>query len=142
MRKSHAYPGSRAVASSTDVPRAIDKSQCSLNQERKEVIRSALDLIVELEEEAKSHWHVSMVAGFEDSTIFIHANDENRLALLNSAIEVGGVPVGLIAVDQSESDPVLRVRAYFEHQELEEFDAEPYLLAPTDHIRQSLLSRG
>jgi hypothetical protein len=102
----------------------------------------AEQLIAELDNDAAKHWYVAMAVGFETSTIFVHAEDENRLALLNSAIQAGGIPVGLIAADKIENQLALRVRCFSEHQDSEEFDAEGYLLALTHQIRENLLSRS
>jgi hypothetical protein len=103
-------------------------------------MRTTPDLIAELEEEAKKHWYVAMAVGFETSTIFVQAEDENRLALLNSAIHEGGIPIGLIAADKTGNQLALRVRCFSEHQNSEEFDAQGYLLALTHQIRENLLS--
>jgi homoaconitase/3-isopropylmalate dehydratase large subunit len=105
-------------------------------------MRSTPDLIAELEDEARNHWYVAMVVGFENSTIFVQAKDENRLAMLNSAIQVGAIPVGLIAADKTGNELTLQARCFSEHQDSEEFDAEGYLLALTNQVRETLMSRG
>jgi hypothetical protein len=103
-------------------------------------MRTTPDLIAELEDEARKHWYVTMVIGFETSTIFVRATDDNRIAMLNSAIQAGGTPVGLIAADKTGSTLTMRARAYPEHQESREFDAEGYLHALTNQVRQTLTS--
>jgi hypothetical protein len=101
-------------------------------------MRSTPDLIAELEEEAKKHWVVVMAIDFESSIAFVRAEDENRLATLNSAIQAGGTPVGLIAADKSEScELAMRIWVYPEHSDSKEFDAEGYLFALIDQIRQN-----
>jgi hypothetical protein len=101
-------------------------------------MRSTLDLIAELEEEAKSHWYVAMVVGFETSTIFIQAKDENRLEMLNSAIQAGGIPVGLITTDKSGTGLTISAHCYPEHQDSEEFDAKSYLTTLAEQVAGSL----
>jgi hypothetical protein len=103
-------------------------------------MRSTAELIAELEQEAQQHWYVTMVVGFENSTIFVQTKDENRLAMLNTAILAGGIPVGLIAVDKTKNELVLLTRVYPEHQDWE--GADGYLTSLTARVRESLLSRG
>jgi hypothetical protein len=104
-------------------------------------MRSTPDLIAELEDEATKHWVVMMAVGFEDSTIFVGAKDENRFAMLNSAIQAGGTPVGLIAADKSGNELTMRARVYPEHHDSNEFDASGYLHALIDQVRESLVTR-
>jgi hypothetical protein len=78
-------------------------------------MNSTPDLIAELEDEARNRWHVAMVVGFETSTAFVQAGDENRLVLLNSAIHAGGIPVGLIAADKTGNELTLQARCFSEH---------------------------
>jgi len=61
-------------------------------------MRSTVDLIQELDAEAQKFWFCSIVVGFETSTIFVAGNQEDRLQMLNEAVEQGGEPIGLIAV--------------------------------------------
>jgi hypothetical protein len=101
-------------------------------------MRGTPDLIAELEEEAKNHWIVVMAIDFETSIIFVRAEDENRLAMLNSAVQAGGTPVGLIAADKlSGCELAMSMRVYPEHWDSKELDAEGYLLALIDQIGQS-----
>lgn len=81
-------------------------------------MRSTPDLIAELEDEARKHWYVTMVVGFETSTIFVRATDDNRITMLNSAIQAGGTPIGLIAADKTGTGLAMRARVYPEHQGL------------------------
>jgi hypothetical protein len=105
-------------------------------------MRSTPDLIAELEDEAREHWHVVMAIGFETSTVFVRAKDENRIAMLNSAIQAGGTPVGLIAADKTERGLVTQVWAYPEHEDSQEFDAIGYLHALTLQVKESLESHA
>jgi hypothetical protein len=56
-------------------------------------MRTTEDLIMELEENAKGYAAAALVIGFESTTIFVMANDPNRLQLLNEAVALGGGPV-------------------------------------------------
>lgn len=57
-------------------------------------MRAIKELITELEENAKGHNSTALIIGFESSTIFVKADDPNRLQLLEQAIAFGGEPVG------------------------------------------------
>jgi hypothetical protein len=95
-------------------------------------MRSTPDLIAELDEEAKNHWIVVMAVDLETSITFVQAKDENRLAMLNSAIQEGGTPVGLIVADKSGCDVAMSMRVYPEHWNSKKIDAEGYLFALID----------
>ena len=101
-------------------------------------MRGTRDLIAELEEEARHHWDVVMAISFEASTIFVRANDENRLQTLNFAIQAGGIPVGLIATDNSGSELAMSWWVYPEHQDSEEL--EGCLSALIEQVRQNLVA--
>jgi hypothetical protein len=103
-------------------------------------MRNTPELIHELEDEAKNHWYVAMIVGFESSTISVQAKDENRLATLNSAMQAGGIPIGLIAVDRTESELTILARVYPEHQDSEVF-AEAYLIPLANQIRDLIVPR-
>jgi hypothetical protein len=105
-------------------------------------MRNTPDLIAELDDEATEHWHVLMVIGFEDSTIYVRPTDEGRLAQLNSAIEMGGTPVGLITADKTGHEVVMSTRVYPEHEGSEEFDAKGYLQDLVLRVKESWESPG
>jgi len=107
-----------------------------------EAMRNTPDLIAELEDEPREHGYVAMAVGFETSTVFVYPRDENRLAMLNSAIQVGGTPVGLITADITEGGLLMRVWPYPEHQDSEELDAEAYLRALVLQFRESCERTG
>jgi hypothetical protein len=111
-----------------------------LRAEGETTMRSGPDLIRELDHEAKNHWYAAMVLGFEASTSFVWSKDKNRLATLNSAIQAGGTPVGLITVDKLGNEFVMRTRIYPEHWHSQDFDAGAYLAALTNQIKETLHS--
>jgi hypothetical protein len=60
--------------------------------------RTTVELIEELDAEAPKFTHVLLAVGFEHATIFVRADDPNRLKALNDAVSAGGKPVGLIGL--------------------------------------------
>lgn len=76
-----------------------------------------------MDEEAKEHFACCIAVGFTDSTlrrpgacretsVFIDSTDPDRLRLLNDAIRDGGIPVGLIKIDQSPGEVTGKARTY------------------------------
>jgi hypothetical protein len=65
---------------------------------RKPKKRTTLDLIHELDAEAKRFTTVLLAVGFEKTSTFIRSNDDNRHQALNDAISEGGTPVALIGL--------------------------------------------
>jgi len=63
-------------------------------------MRSTVDLIKELETESAQHFCCILPVAFENTSIMINPTDENRLQLLNAAIQQGGIPIGLIVADK------------------------------------------
>ena len=61
--------------------------------------RSTVDLINELEAEAKSCATVGLAVGFEHRTLFIFSGGANNLENLNAMVNDGGQPVGFIRYD-------------------------------------------
>jgi hypothetical protein len=55
-------------------------------------MRSTVDLIKELETESAQHFCCILPVAFENTSIMINPTDENRLQLLNAAIQQGGIP--------------------------------------------------
>src|SRR5262245_62055990 len=59
-------------------------------------MRTTKDLIRELHDEADGAAFTALIIGFENTTLFVYANDEDPLSSLNRMIERGGEPVGLM----------------------------------------------
>jgi hypothetical protein len=89
-------------------------------------MRSAPELIAELEEAGSQFWLVQIVVGFENSTVFITASDANRLSLLQEAIDAGGQPIGMMAIDKSQGSLKILHTIYPENEEDAEW-IEKYL---------------
>jgi hypothetical protein len=68
-------------------------------------IRTTAELVAELEAEGPKFDAVFLAIGFDESATLIFANEPNKLAKLNRAVELGGEPAGLIAI-QKEGNKV------------------------------------
>jgi hypothetical protein len=73
-------------------------------------VRSADELIAELDAEGRRHDSVALIIAFEISTLPIFSTDQARRMLLHEALSLGGHPMGLIAVDQTGREPRLKIR--------------------------------
>ena len=62
-------------------------------------MRTTLDVIKELAEEANNFTGVTLAVGFEHTTTFIFANQTKPLEALDAAIEAGGNPIGFMGWD-------------------------------------------
>ena len=82
-------------------------------------MRSTKELIAELDAEATQHMNVAMVVAFENTTLPIFPADENRLMLLDNAVNVGGSPIGLIAFDRSTNGLTIATRVFPEYDAVE-----------------------
>lgn len=81
-------------------------------------MRTTKDLIEELEAEKGKFFVVALAVGFERTTTFVFANEENRLEKLNAAVQVGGEPVGLIGLmNEGGNRATLYTRMLAEHAE-------------------------
>jgi hypothetical protein len=74
--------------------------------------RSPEELITELDEEAPKHYVVMLAVGFEDTTVWIRPDNADRLRLLKDSINVGGVPIGLIAADYADGHLTFMTMVY------------------------------
>jgi hypothetical protein len=84
--------------------------------------RTTAELIEELDAEATKFTHVLLAVGFEHTTIFVRADDPNRLNALNDAVSAGGEPVGLIGVSIADG------RASFSRRALQEYAHEEWTI--------------
>lgn len=77
--------------------------------------RSTLDLIHELEAEAKHFTHCFLVVGFEKHNERVFATRTDRLEQLNELIEQGGIPLGFIGVTVRDDGLTLSHRVLGDH---------------------------
>ena len=103
-------------------------------------MRGTDELIAELEAEAKQHWGVYLAIGFENTSIFITASEADKHRLLNEAIQLGGIPVGMIYADCDGEYLVLKSRVYPEHAEAKA-EARAFLTKVCEEIRASVQTR-
>jgi hypothetical protein len=80
-------------------------------------MRSTVDLIKELETESAQHFCCILPVAFENTSIMIRANDEDRLQMLNDAMQQGGIPIGLIVADNGDEGVLFTARIFPEHLE-------------------------
>lgn len=78
-------------------------------------MRSTLDVIKELDAEAKKFADLLLVVAFENTTQFIKAGDSDRLAKLNDAIGQGGEPIGMIGAVDNGTEVFIYKRVLAEH---------------------------
>jgi hypothetical protein len=78
-------------------------------------MRTTVDLIQELNEEANKFFTCALVVGFESTTTFVFSHQENQLERLNDAITHGGEPVGLIGCVKGEGKLTLCSKALLEY---------------------------
>jgi hypothetical protein len=74
--------------------------------------RCAFDLIAELDKAGPKHRVVALAVAFENSSVLIYADDPDRLRFLNEAIEAGGYPAGLIAIDYDGRELVIMIKLF------------------------------
>jgi hypothetical protein len=104
-------------------------------------MRTTPELIAELDKEGTQHRFVALVVAFENSTVPIPASDENRLKLLNDAVNVGGSPIGLIAFDQSGQELTIITRVYPEYSGDEGEQANLCLEALSQKVGETLAAQ-
>jgi hypothetical protein len=89
-------------------------------------MRSTLDLINELENEAENFIIVAIAVGFERETKFVfHKPGEQQQIMeqLNEAIQKGGEPIGLVGIRQ---DQATKSRTFYTRP-LAEFQGEAWV---------------
>ena len=73
-------------------------------------MRSTKDLIEELETESAQHFTCTLPVAFENTSIMITATDENKQQMLDDAVKLGGIPIGLVIADK-QGFGVMDIRA-------------------------------
>ena len=88
-------------------------------------LRSTLDLIRELEDEAARFWVCAIVVGFESKSGFVwsyEGTERDRLNSLNQMVASGGEPMGMVGVIKDERTETLT----FASRLLAEYAGEPW----------------
>ena len=83
-------------------------------------MRSTLDVIHELDEEAKKFAHLRLVVCFEQYSLLIRAKDPDRLSKLNDAIGRGGTPIGMVGAIEDGTQIYVHKRPLAEWSDQEE----------------------
>lgn len=92
--------------------------QIKIAQPQKGGRRATEDLIALLDAKAKKHSLVAIAVGFADANaITVRADDPGRENILDDAIGLGGVPLGLITVDHQNKETIMRTRVFLEQEE-------------------------
>jgi hypothetical protein len=94
-------------------------------------MKTAEELIIELEENAKGYALTALIVGFESSTIFVMANDPSRLQRLSEAIGLGGEPVGFYRFNTGR----------IEMGPLQEYEQERWVHEYLDALRAKVVAR-
>jgi hypothetical protein len=90
--------------------------------------RTTVKLIEELDAEAPKFTHVLLAVGFDHTTVFVRADDPNRLNALNDAVSAGGKPVGLIGLMIGGG------HASFSRRALREYAEEEWAISYLDNL--------
>jgi hypothetical protein len=108
-----------------------------------ESMKEAVDLIAELDAEARNSTGAGIVLDDDDTAIFVFANDPARVGKLHDALTAGGTPIGIIGFDLHDGVLGLHNRAVevdddFEDSQLQRDLQEQYLDALAGTFRDSL----
>lgn len=89
-------------------------------------MRTTIEIIDELQRDADGAFGCFLVIGFENTTLFVAANEPDALSKLNGMVETGGQPVGLIRIVKGRPHELkIEVRAFDEHKD--DLEIEGYL---------------
>ena len=99
-------------------------------------MRTALELIAELNAEKHRFRVLALAIAFQSFTTFIFANEDGGSANLNDAMERGGVPVGFVGIVDDGDRHTLYSCPLLEHEK-EEWVSE-YLHAVAEAVAKRL----
>ncbi|HWO40122.1 MAG TPA: hypothetical protein VNO32_66005 [Candidatus Acidoferrum sp.] len=102
--------------------------------------RSTADLIRELDAEEPYFRLVCLVVGFDNHSEFVFANDEQKLKKLNSLVQSGGEPVGLIGCDWGGGQFWVHTRSLVEFKN--EAWVEEFLGRCVDELYEAIVALG
>ncbi len=80
-------------------------------------MRTTVDLVSELEAEREKFFAVALAVDFENSTTFVFGDEDDKLHKLNTAIEQGGEPIGLLGIVQIPGSCTIYSRLLQEHSD-------------------------
>ena len=103
--------------------------------------RTTADLVAELHEAAAHRSRAAIVVGFDHRTEFVWASDPDPLHMLNTHVQNGGDPLGLLT-GHDDGEGATSVRAH----PLEEYEGaewvEKYLISLLAEVRRSVAASG
>jgi hypothetical protein len=104
-------------------------------------MRTTLEIIDELQRDADGAFGCFLVVGFENTTLFVAANEPDALSKLNGMVETGGDPIGLIRVVKAGPHELrIEVRAFDEYKD--DFEIEGYLERLAEQLTQKAAAFG
>jgi hypothetical protein len=103
--------------------------------------RTTADLVEELTAAAGTRSRAALVVGFDNRTEFVWASDPDALDVLNTHVQNGGDPVGLVTgSDDGDGSTTVHARPLAEY-EGEEW-VEKYLITLLAEVRRSAAASG
>ena len=103
--------------------------------------RTTADLVEELRETSARNDFAALVIGFDDRTEFVWASDPNPLGALNTLMQKGGDPLGVVTShEQEEGYTSVRARPLAEYEGTEW--VEKYLIQVLAAVRGSAVAQG
>jgi hypothetical protein len=103
--------------------------------------RSTADLVAELHEVATDCSHAALVVGFDHRTEFVWASDPDALQVLNTHMQNGGDPLGLLTRrEEGEGASRVNARPLIEYERAEW--VEKYLITLLAEVRRNAIARG
>ena len=103
--------------------------------------RTTADLVAELHEAAANRSHAALVVGFDHRTEFVWANDPHALHVLNTHMQNGGGPLGVVTSrDDGDGVTAVHARPLAEYEDAEW--VEKYLITILAEVRRSAAESG
>jgi len=103
--------------------------------------RTTADLVDELNEVAVDCSHAALVVGFDHRTEFVWASNPDALQLLNTHVQNGGDPLGLVTRhNDGEGATSVHARPLVEYDRAEW--VEKYLISLLAEIRRNAIANG
>ena len=106
-----------------DNPDSVQGDEHGKETKRMDAMRSTVDLINELQQEAQGSLLTALVVGSERATTYVWAADEMALEILNHAVRNGGNPVGYVTINRDANNVNIGCWPLAEHAGNEEVEA-------------------
>ena len=102
---------------------------------------TTIEIIEELQRDADGAFGCFLVVGFENTTLFVAANEPEALNKLNGMVETGGQPLGLIRMVKGRPHELrIEVRAFDEYRD--DLEIEGYLKRLAEQLTQNAATFG